>query len=302
MRYVAIAGLAAVLLSGSAPAAAGSQSPHIYGGTLGANAFPIVVKTDGRRVTEVVMQWTAPCTSGSRLGFHRAMRNRGDFPSEGLPPMTVGRVDIYDGAISKAGKFSVRVSGALALGPSRLGMLGGRLKGTLRPGSATGTFSAYVAVGPLVTSLEDVNPDDVMSCDTGTMKWSGTRGPLLYAGSSSQNEPVVAYMTRNGKSIKRLLVGWYAEGCHGPGTGMEYADETLNYDVGRSGAFADQFTWKENWNAESALFTYGVRGTVRPKQHSISGDWNVSLQISDAAGNAIGSCSTPEVSWSARSG
>ena len=138
------------------------------------------------------------------------------------------------------------------------------------------------------------------TCRTGTLRWKATRAPgRVFAGKTSQEEPVVAKVDVKRKRVTDLLVSW-----HGTCTPDGYArfSETLrNFTAASTGRFGDK--WNESYKlAEGATrkFDYSLAG--RLGRRSARGTLRVAVTEADAAGATTASCDTGGVSWKATTG
>jgi hypothetical protein len=297
----AFAGLAAASsLAAAAPAALAAD--HVYAGTMTSPSWSaphgFVIQTRGRKIVRMTMQWGAGCSSGYRVVFHGSLRNAGKLPADGLGEITVGHSKLFAGPISKTGHFRATVLGSLDIGTTdALATARTTITGVLKARSAAGTARSNTVIAPVSTQTPptDVQPD---VCDSGPLRWKLGRGPAVFGGATAQGEPFVARV--RGAAVKTIIVGWRADGCSGPGTWWDVADEVANFDLSPRGTFGDTFTWSEDEDDGTTLVLgYNVQGRLAGQ--FMSGTFGVSPVVMDASGQTVGGCSTPDLAWKARS-
>jgi hypothetical protein len=297
----AFAGLAAATsLTAAAPSALAAD--HVYAGTMTSPSWSaphgFVIETRGRKITRMTMQWGAGCSSGYRIVFHGSLRNAGKLPAGGPGVMTVGRSKLFAGPISKAGRFKATVLGSLDIGTTdALANARTTITGVLKARSAQGSARSNTVIAPVFTETPpaDVQPD---LCDSGPLHWKLYRGPGVFGGSTAQGEPFVARV--RAAVVKTITIGWRADGCSGPGTWWDVADQVANFDLSPRGTFGDAFTWSEDEDdGTKVVLGYNVQGQLAGQ--FMSGTFGVSPLVMDASGQPVGGCSTPDLAWKARS-
>jgi hypothetical protein len=296
--------LVALVVVPSAPAIA---STSVYGGAArqSGNFAPLVIKTSGTRITQVVMRWETSCTSGYQFVFKGVFKYAGPMPKgNGFPggTITVGQSKLFASPVSKQGKFTAELFGSVDIGSTDvLANETTKIKGTLRKAGGSGSFTAQTVISPVFSGPSppsDFTPD---VCDAGNWSWKVQRGPGVFGGSSQQKEPVVVLYDAKKKKVKEFMFGWRADNCESQGTWWDFPDDYTNFPVKRNGSFGDAFTDSQaRPDGSKVVFGYNIAGHLKGKK--ASGTFGVSPLIMDADGKPIGGCATPNLSWSAMSG
>jgi hypothetical protein len=267
-----------------APVPHALASDHVYAGTMTSPSWSMphgfVIETRGRRISRMTMQWGAGCDSGYRVAFHGSLR-------------TAAR-------IGRTGRFRAVFSRPLDVGSTEvIAQATTTITGVLKRRAGAGRASARTVIAPVLTnpptSGEPIEPD---ICDSGMLRWKVSRGAGVFGGATAQGEPVVARV--RGRMVRAILIGWRADGCSGPGTWWDVADEVTNFELSGRGIFGDAFTYTEDGDdGGTTVYGYNVRGHLARK--SMTGIFGVSPLVMDAGGNAVGGCTTPDIAWKARS-
>jgi hypothetical protein len=298
----ALGGLAAAMVL--LPAAASAHvARHVYAGTMRTTAgdsmpHAFVIETRGNKITRITMQWGQSCNSGYSIVFHGSLRNAGKPRSGGPGSIVVGRSKLFAGPIAKRGRFKAVVYGSIDVGSTEvLANARTTITGVLKARGGSGTARATTVIAPVLTGppQDGFQPD---ACDSGALRWSVARGPSVFGGATAQGEPIVVRVA--GRMVKDIRIGWRADGCSGPGTWWDVADEVTDFDLSSQGLFGDSFTYSEDeQDGGKTVYGYDVHGHLAGK--SMTGTFGVSPLVMDAAGQPVGGCSTPSIAWKALS-
>ena len=283
-RLMAGAAVATALtLTAPAYAAAGA----VYGGSTNAHE-PIVLRADraGQRLRSAVMSWEAKCDHGATFPF------AAELPVVTLTPGFSGGA--FELAMSRnaKGRFSgaQRASFQLDSGTATVAVM---FAGRLRAGSASGTLSADVVV-------LDESGNEVDSCRTGATKWNASRSPgRLFAGKTSQDEPIVVRLDAGRRNVKNVLVGWQTASCRPEGF-ARFGESLTNFPL-RAGRFGDALASSyDEPGGGTQRYTMELAGKVT--RRSASGTLRATITVTDAAGATTLSCDSGGVTWKTATG
>lgn len=276
-RLVALAvGLAPLGLAGPASAA-------VYGGDT-EQSDPIAITLAKRgQVKSIGVMWTAPCQSGMRVDYGRILT------ASKKPPSVIGPGDNPVFAKLKKGRLSGTSLSTADFGDQGSGAISQKFSGRLKPKTASGTWSAH-------TNVLDAAGNTIDSCDTGTMRWSALRGPRVYAGSTTQGDPVVVITKKDRSRLDYFGFGWQA-GCT-PNGFWHVGEEFGNFPLTGSGAFGDTFTndYPYSDGTGKNSFTYSINGSLKKTRGS--GTLSVHVAGTDTSGATTMTCDTNPVQWS----
>ena len=280
------AAAAAFSLVPAAPAAADA----VYGGHTSAFApFTLKVAANGRTVTGMALQVDFRCDAGYGASWS------GVASFQSFKPATVepGENVFTPGRISRRGKFRATGEAVAAYGEDAIGTVTETLRGTVRRGSAHGTYSATLVM---------VNQDTgapITTCRSGTVRWEARSAPgRVYAGLSSNGEPLVIERSKNGRKLTVLWVAWTAP-CQSGGA-FEIGEGLANFTVANSGHFGDKWTDETKLDGGgTSVRVYTFDGTAGASR--ASGTFGVQLTQTDAAGAVTESCDSTLLRWTARS-
>ena len=165
--------------------------------------------------------------------------------------------------------------------------------GRLRAGSASGTLSADVVV-------LDESGNEVDSCRTGTTNWNASRSPgRLFAGKTSQDEPVVVRVDAGRRNVTNFLVGWQTAGCRPEGFARS-GESLANFPL-RAGRFGDALVSSyDDPGGGIQRYTMDLAGKVTHR--SAGGTLRATITVTDAAGATTLSCDSGGVTWKATTG
>lgn len=290
-----------------APGTAVAAPVAVYAGRAIAsdNFAPVVIQTKGSRITQVAMRWETTCTSGYRFVFKGVFKYAGAMPKGGSLPggaLVVGQSKLFAGPVARNGKFKAELFGTVDIGSTAvLATQTTEISGVLKKTSGAGSYSAKTVIGPVFTGPtppENFTPD---VCDSGAWTFFVQRGPRVFGGASEQGDPIVVLLNAKKRSVSDFIFGWRADGCERQGTWWDFPDHYKNFPVDRTGSFVAAFSDPvTSSDGSKVVFGYNINGRLKGKR--ASGTFGVSPLIMDSQGQQIGSCSTPNLKWTALSG
>jgi hypothetical protein len=286
-RRVVASALAAALSLFVVPPAFGASG--VFGGSTSAGEA-IVLKTDAKakKLRSAVIAWRADCADGRHfsLGIElTAIANE--------PGFTPSPDDLLTSKNAK-GRFAGTQFGAMDLG-EHMAPISVELSGKMRSGRASGRLRATVAI------IEKATDTEVTTCESGSLKWSASRDPgRIYGGKTTQDQPVVVRLDRNGKRVADLIVAWESSTCEPPDRYFWVPENFTGFAVRSrrfSGTFDDSVATDDGGQI---AFAYDVAGKV--SRRSITGTLRVNVTGTDAAAATNLTCDTGVVDWRASTG
>jgi hypothetical protein len=281
----ALAGVALALIA-TAPAAAAPTT--IYGGHTSSYA-PFSLRVNGNTLTGMLLQVDFRCDDGSGASWS----GRASFQS--FKPATVepGQNVLAPARISRRGTFRATGEAVAFYGADKTGAITETLRGTIRRGIAHGTYSATLVLRDTDTGAT------VRTCRSGAVRWDARSAPgRVYAGQSSDGQPLVIERSRNGRKVTILWVAFTAP-CQGGGA-FEIGEGLTNFTISESGHFGDRWTDEEKRDdGGSDVRAYTFDGTAGASR--ASGIFGVQVTQKDAAGAVTDTCDSPVAAWTARS-
>jgi hypothetical protein len=278
----------------AAVAAASTPSPAhaagaVYGGSTSADAA-IVINADkkARSLRSAVVSWSARCDDGHR--FPMAMPLKAVKAESGFKP---GFRELATSRNGK-GRFAGTQLGGFDMG-EQTGILSATYAGKLSAKSARGTLEATITI------VDEASLNTVATCKTGSVRWSATRSPgRVFAGSTSQDIPIVVRLDAKGRKVANLLFGWNSTTCKPDDVFLSVNEQFGNFPLsgGRFGDAFDQF-YKPDGGGEGKV-SYDITGRVASKR--ASGSLRVTLAETDPAGTTTVACDSETISWSAVTG
>ena len=290
-RLVGVALTVAVLvLASAAQAGAKKLSPGlVYGGETSQNApFVLALRRGARTVDHAAIVVSAKCSDGKTLNVFETL----SFGSDGPAFIGPGHHFFPNGTLSKTQAFN-----SAGLGSEVFGELSGamteKIKGRIQAnGAASGTYTATV-------TLIDQQGATVATCRTGVLRWTvrSARGQI-YAGSTTQHQPIVVELNRQRTKVTDLLVGWGA-GCTPPDS-ILVGDHLSDFPISAAG-FGDTFQAQtEIDGGGKETLDYAINGRVGKTK--ASGRLSVKITDTDGSGATTSTCNTGSVTWSAKTG
>ena len=280
--------LAAVALALAAAAPAAAAPTTIYGGHTSFYA-PFSLRVNGNTLTGMLLQVDFTCDDGSGASWS------GFASFQSFKPATVEAGDnvFTPAGISRRGTFRATGQAAARYGEDKIGAITERLRGTVRRGTAHGTYSATLTMRDADTGAA------ARTCRSDTVRWEARSAPgRVYSGLSSSGEPLVIERSRDGRKVGIVYVAWTAP-CQSGGA-FEIGEGLTNFPIATSGRFGD--TWNDETKlgeGGSNVRTYALDGTLGASR--ASGTFGVQITEKDAAGALTESCESPVEPWTARS-
>jgi hypothetical protein len=261
----------------------------VFGGSTAAGE-PIVLEADrkAKKLKSVVIAWEAKCDGGQT--FPMATRLTATRAQAGFQP------DPGELAVSRNARagFAGRQAGAMDLG-NAIAVVSADYSGRLRRGRASGRLAGEVTI------LDRASGNQIDACRTGEVSWSATRAAgRIYAGATSQDEPIVVRLDARRAKVADLLVSWHSSTCEPPDRFLRFAERFGGFPVkaGRFGdTFEQQFTGDQG---NSIVYSYELGGTIA--RRAARGSLRVRMTNRDAAGVAMVSCDSGGIAWSAATG
>jgi hypothetical protein len=283
-----VAGFAitAVVVITPAPALAGDA---VYGGSTSAGAA-IVIHADkkAKKLRSAVVSWKAACDDGRR--FPVAVELEAVKAEAGFVP---GFRELGTARNGK-GRFAGIQLGGLDLGDS-FAALKASYSGNLSEKRASGKLDATITV------VDRASQATVATCRTGSVRYSATRSPgRVFAGSTSQDHPIVVRLDAKRRKVANLLFGWESSTCT-PEDVYINADEGFSDFPLSGGRFGDAFDmgYTPDEGGEGKV-SFDITGRVARTR--ASGSLRVNLTETDPAGTVTTACDSGIVPWDAVSG
>jgi hypothetical protein len=285
----ALTALALVPLSS---ATAKTASPGlIYGGVTSTDA-PFVLKLErgAKTIDHVNLLVNGKCANGQTISFDATLTFEVNIPAA----LQLGDHAFKGGGrLSKTGAFRASGRGAENFGTVIAGMnekIAGKIS---RAGAASGTYSATMTIIDKQTGATQT------TCSTGTIRWTARSAPgRIFAGTTSDRQPVVVELDKAGKSVHALRFSWSAN-CM-PTGGVQFPENLTGFRIANH-AFGDSFQQSYDLNGGGkATFDYVVKGRVAKTK--ASGSFSVKDTITDATGAITTTCDGGSVTWSVKSG
>ena len=278
----------------AAAAVAGTTSPAhaagaVYGGSTSAGAA-IVINADkkARTLRSAVVSWTARCDDGRR--FPMGMPLTAVKAASGFQP---GFRELATSRNGK-GRFAGTQLGGFDMG-DRAAAMTATYTGKLSTKSARGTLEGTITI------VDKASGNTVATCKTGSVRWSATRSPgRVFAGSTSQDNPIVLRLDAKRRKVANLLFGWDTTTCKPDDVFASVNEQFGNFPLsgGRFGDAFDQF-YKPDGGGEGKV-SYDITGRVASKR--ASGSLRVTFAETDPAGTTTVACDSETIPWSAVTG
>ena len=251
--------MAAAALTLAAPSTSLAANTVFGGSTTGGDAIALTADKKAAKLKSAVIAWVAPCDDGMR--FPVSLNVTAVNPDQGFES---GPRDLAVTRNAK-GRFTGTQTGARDLG-EQVAIVSTKLAGKLRRGKASGTLSAHV------TGFDKATSEPRFSCSV-RVRWSATSSPgRVFAGVTSQEEPMVVRFDAARRRATDVLVGWRTETCDPPDRFMRIGDQLVDFPV-KAKRFGDVFEYTVDGEAGNRftlaydlagkLTSRGARGTVR---------------------------------------
>jgi hypothetical protein len=286
-----VTGAAATFATAVAPAPAA----RMYGGQPASFTDPsqlvLRVSDDGVRVEGAVLHLDLRCAPRARLGRRYpvalALANEGTLP----PSLRPGRFALAAApvanehvALALRGEARLRATNGAAV----VGRFEAQVLATVTNSRATGTVTARQVLRLRSTGRR-------LGTCTLTDRWRADRRPgRLFAGSSSQDEPVVFELSQDRRRITHGHFGWFAR-CRPGGAYWEPHEEFgwTSFPLRRGGGFAGRFTFDDG----DQRFRYRLTGRLGERRMT----GRLRVQVRERRPSRAG-CSAGPITWSATTG
>jgi hypothetical protein len=256
----------------------------VYGGsTKAGDAIALTGDRTASKLASAVIALEADCAGGDRLPVTARLSTSARRPP-GVERLRTTR--------NGKGRFAGRLRTVYQLDDGSSALVVAKLAGKLGARRASGTLRADVV-------LADKSGAPTGAC-TGATRWSATRAPgRIFAGASSQDEPVVVRLDATRGKVSDLLLGWQTDSCEPPAF-YRLGDAFVDFPL-QSGSFGDAWdhTFDEDDGSHTAVH-YEIAGKLR--RTSATGTAHMAFKHMDAAGTTTESCDTGRISWKAMTG
>jgi hypothetical protein len=265
--------IAAALLAGMlAPSSAVAAKTVYYAGSTSPANAPMTLELGKSKVSRLAVQYDTACFAYSS---------------------TLNAAALRGATIDRRGRFKVKVATNLVDNP-RVYWSGERYPDQIVE-QFTGTFKGSTASGTARATLRFL---DGSTCTTGTQRWLLSHKPgRVYGGLTSQSQPVAVELSSSGAQIKHLHVGWAAS-CTGGGAWV-LADFLTNFNI-VGGKVNESFSQQYPRSA-GGMLTFGYQLTSAVGKTKVTGSLRVTVTATDDAGAVEYTCTTPNVTWTAKS-
>jgi hypothetical protein len=258
------------------------------GGTSQDNPFGLVASPDGQRLTRLYLYVNGDCSDGEPVVYRGPAR----FAAV-MPPVLDEGDNFLTGRRVRGGRIRASGRAVADYGDDLVGRMSEQLSGRVRRGGiASGTLRVR-------WELEDRGTGaTVATCDSGRLRWVARSAPRrVYAGLTSDQEPVVVELNRRRRSVATFRIGWTVD-CRPSGEWF-FGDRLIRFPL-RGGRFGDRFEQRYDRDGGGEnVFGYDVRGRLRGTK--ASGRFGISVREIDAAGTTVADCGPRTVSWRAAS-
>lgn len=276
----------AAVLAGALASPAGAA--RIYGGQP-TPATPaqlvLALSNSGTSVTKITFHLGVSCGEA----FNNV--DSGTTQSvDAVPDQMAGGAHYLVGAKVAGGRLTGTIVGADRVDGSTWALMNVELTGTVSKTKASGSMAVKLVHADEATGAERAQ------CSR-TFRWSAIRNPgLLYAGATSQDEPVVVELKQGRRQVSHAHVSWYAP-CSAGGGWVDAHDEfdLRPFTLSRSGAFSRSYGFDLGRGTTEIERFAGRVGSTKA-----SGTFQGDVTIKGAAGN--NTCATGKVSWTAATG
>jgi hypothetical protein len=283
-----LGGVTVACLLAAGAAAQTASAARVYGGqpsdTESQAQLVLSLSNDGTKLTKVTFHVNAACGEEfSTLDFGTPL-----MVDETPDSFKNGEHYLVNGRVAN-GRISGRILGYDTIGDTTVEFMTLTISGTVGSTRASGRIQVlYVR--------RNATTGDVVSQCSKNVAWRSVRDPgHVYAGATSQGEPVVVELTSNRKRVSHTHMGWYANCTQGGYIDVAHDEFDLRpFALSPTGAFQRRY---------AATFPDGTliqrfRGRVGATR--ASGTYQGTFTSSGQA--ATDTCRTGVVSWSAATG
>jgi hypothetical protein len=191
-------------------------------------------------------------------------------------------------------RFSGVQVAAFDLGDTAAAVQTVTLAGKLGAKSASGSLKAQVAI------IDKASGDTTTTCSLSTA-WRATRAPgRVYAGRTSQDEPIVARVDAKRKRVADVLVSWDSATCQTPGF-VHYGEQLHNFALAKTGRFGATWNSTERDSDGGTIRSdYALAGRASARQ--VSGTLRIGVTWMDGAGATTDACDSGGLTYPAQTG
>jgi hypothetical protein len=284
-----LCGVTAAGLLAVGAAAETASAARVYGGQpsepQSQAQLVLSLSNDGRKLTKVTFHVNAACTEDfTPLDFGTPI-----MVDQAPEMVRDGEHYLIGGRIAN-GRISGRIFGADTIGDATIAdFMTLTLAGTVGRTRASGRMQVLYVRRNLMTG-------DVVAQCSKNVAWRSIRAPgRVYAGATSQGEPIVIELTSDRKRVDHAHLGWYAN-CTQGGF-VEFAHDEFDlrsFALSRTGAFQQRYAT----SFSDGTLVQRFRGRVGATR--ASGTYQGTFT---AVGQATSdTCASGAVSWSAATG
>lgn len=257
---------------GGSPVVTAAAASTVFAGSTSPAATPMTMSVRRSRVTQLAVQYDTQCFAYSSVLRASALRRA-----------TIRRDGRFKQSTATSLIDSDRVFWNGERYPDRIVET---FKGRIVKGTARGTVRA---------TLKFL---DGSICTTGDQRWlMRHKRSRVFGGLTSQSMPVAVELSSSGSRINHLHVGWVAS-CSSQGV-LVIPDFLTNFNL-TNGAVDE--TFRQDFPLdEGGVVRYDYRLVARVRGAASTGTLNVTVSQIGTAGTVEESCTTPAVTWTARS-
>jgi hypothetical protein len=265
--------LLATALFALGPAATAVAREGVYGGvTRGGD--PIVITTDAnaRKITGAVFRIRVNGDDGDWWPIAGKAQVRTASPDS----QTIA-TGVLMASTNARGRFEARLLTTVESSPDRVALGGIILKGTLKPGKASGTIMGWVTV---------TNPETmelVGNYETRSVKWTAERSAgRVYGGALANDMPIVLKLDRRATKVSEIGLVCHIDLSTPPGWFWDSSEWLSDFRL-RSGRFGDTFRWSEQEADWTATYDWKIAGRVTAK--SATGSVALTTSVTESSGD-----------------
>jgi hypothetical protein len=265
--------LAAALLAGAlAPFPAAAAPSTYYAGSTSPTTAPMTLELGKTKVGRVAVQYDTSCFAYTSILKGAALRTA---------------------TVDRRGRFTIKAVTNLVDNP-RVFWSGERYPDQITE-QYTGKVTGKTAGGTVRATLKFL---DGSTCTTGTQRWLLAHKPgRVFGGMTSQSQPVAVELSSTGTQINHLHIGWIAR-CSDGGL-WPMPDFLTNFKI--VGGKVDESFTQEYPRSAGGVTTFAYHLTAAIGKSKATGTFGVTITAKDASGAVEYTCTTPTMTWSARS-
>lgn len=245
----------------------------------------LVLPNAGTAITRVTFHIDVPCgTDFESVDF-------GTTQNVSSPPDQLqGGAHYLVGGKVVGGKLSGTIMGADRVNDTTWELMNVVLGGTVGKSKASGSMAVKLV------RVDETTGTTLAQCSR-TIRWSALRNPgIVYAGATSQDEPIVVELTKDRKHVNHAHVSWTAP-CRAGGSWVDPHDEfdLKPFPLTSTGAFSRTYRYALGRGTTEVERFAGRVGAAKA-----AGTFQADVSLTGTTGTDT--CSTGKVSWSAITG